>query len=85
MAGALTFVVFTQARNWALNSCMDRIYYPIEPLYRITRKNFQQKSKDPSAQPVPVLERMDLTKNDKRKAGIAAYKKRQQIAVVEAG
>jgi len=47
----LTFVVFFEARNLIMKNCMDKIYYPIEPLYqrlRSTEKKEQPKAKEVS-------------------------------------
>ncbi len=35
----LTFLIFFESRNMVMKNCMDKIYYPLEPLYRKVRKD----------------------------------------------
>ena len=35
----LTAVTFALSRNLALKSCINRLYYPVEPLYEEVRKH----------------------------------------------
>ena len=64
----LTILTFTQVRNYTLNNCLGRLYYPVEPLYEEVR-NENKAFRRPKVETkfVPAKEREDLTDQDKAK------------------
>ena len=78
-----TLITFYLARNFSMKRCMDRLYYPVEPLYEEVRrhktvskatpggakgvKDLEMATATAEEQRVPLTKRPDLTKADKRK------------------
>jgi len=58
----LTLVAFSLAKNFAIGHSIDRIYYPLQPIYSELRQT------DNSFTPKPTAEREDLSVPDKLKA-----------------
>lgn len=79
----LTCITFAMARNLSLKGSINKVYYPVEPLYEEVRRHqtvsevnpqgakgirdIERASQVISESNVPLTQRTDLTKADKRK------------------
>ena len=79
----LTVVTFALARNFSMKGSISRLYYPLEPVYDEIRRHQSKSESNPQGavgirdiqksteafEPtrVPLLERDDISKADKRK------------------
>ena len=79
----MTIVTFTLARNFSLKASVQRLYYPLEPLYQGVRRHQSIPPENPTGasgirdiqnyqvaselERVPITQRTELTKGDKRK------------------
>ena len=50
----LTFIVFFEGRNMLMKNCMDKIYYPLEPLYQRLRKTDKKETEVKKKQIAPI-------------------------------
>lgn len=65
-----TFVVFFLSRNLVMKNCIDKVYYPVQPLYQQVWKSHKAKtvSEISQSEVKKIAERDDLSLEDKKKA-----------------